>query len=338
MTPSSWERVRAALAGRDLERVPFFLPAGLHAARESGRPLRDALRDAAALVEGQLWLRERFGHDLVSAFSYAAAEVEAFGGEAIFYDDGPPNAGEPPLAGPEALARAQPPDPCAAPALAPTLRAARLLRAAVGEHAPVLAGAVGPFSLPAMLVGMPRYLEMLHGPPAPLQGLLALCEAFAASWLSALHEAGASFVAVFEPLASPALVERARWLAAGAPALRRLIAGARGPVIVSLASAPVGAALPDLLALGPAGLSAAAGDDLDAVRAACRGKALLLGTLSGQGLRRAEPREARAQVRALLRQAGPGGGFLLTEHHGEVPLQVPLAVLDAVAAEVRSGG
>lgn len=337
MTPSSWERVRAALAGRDPDRVPFFLPAGLHAAREGGRTLREALRDGAALAEGQLWLRERFGHDVVSAFSYVAAEVEAFGGEAIFYDDGPPNAGEPPLADPALLARAQPPDPRTAPSLAPTLRAAGLLRTALGEEAPVLAGAVGPFSLPALLVGLPRYLEMLYGPPGPLQGLLALCEAFSTSWLAALFEAGASMVAVFEPLASPTLVERARWLASGAPALRRLIAGAGGPVIVSLASAPVGAALPDLLALGPTGLFAAAEDDLDAVRSACRGKALLLGTLSGQGLRRLAPREARAKVRALLRQVGPGGGFLLTEHHGEVPLQVPLAVLDAVAAEVRSG-
>jgi uroporphyrinogen decarboxylase len=82
------------------------------------------------VAEGQLRLRARYGHDCYYPFYYAAAEVEAFGGEAIFIDDGPPNAGEPVLRRAEEILTLAPPVIAEQPVLLRVLETIRLLAAA----------------------------------------------------------------------------------------------------------------------------------------------------------------------------------------------------------------
>jgi hypothetical protein len=48
--------------------------------------------------------------------------------------------------------------------------------------------------------------------------------------------------------------------------------------------------------------------------------------------------DARAQVSAALASAGQGGGFILSDNHGEIPWQVPDEVLLAIAEAVRTCG
>jgi uroporphyrinogen decarboxylase len=55
-------------------------------------------------------------------------------------------------------------------------------------------------------------------------------------------------------------------------------------------------------------------------------------------MRRWNQAETEAAVRSAIAQAGPGGGFILAENHGEIPWQVPDDVLMAVAESVRRWG
>jgi uroporphyrinogen decarboxylase len=63
-----------------------------------------------------------------------------------------------------------------------------------------------------------------------------------------------------------------------------------------------------------------------------------MGNLDGLRMRRWTAADAERAVREALAAAAPGGGFVLSEHHGEVPFQVPLGVLDEVAGAVRRWG
>jgi uroporphyrinogen decarboxylase len=54
-------------------------------------------------------MQERYRHDCLFPFFYASVEVEAFGAEVLFAEDGPPNAGEPFLRKPEQINRLEPP-------------------------------------------------------------------------------------------------------------------------------------------------------------------------------------------------------------------------------------
>ncbi|HWQ07878.1 MAG TPA: uroporphyrinogen decarboxylase family protein, partial [Holophaga sp.] len=92
---TSTERVGRALRFQEPDRVPFVLPLTLHGAREAGIPIRDYLRNPRAMAEAQVRMRVRYGHDCFLGFTYSSAELEAFGGETVFFEDGPPNGGAP---------------------------------------------------------------------------------------------------------------------------------------------------------------------------------------------------------------------------------------------------
>ena len=90
---TSMDRVVTTLGHREPDRVPVFLLLTMHGAKELDLPLQAYFSQPDRMVEGQLRMRRRFGHDCLYGITYAAAEHQAFGGEVIFSDEGPPNAG-----------------------------------------------------------------------------------------------------------------------------------------------------------------------------------------------------------------------------------------------------
>jgi len=332
------ERLGAALACREADRVPFFLPVTLHPAKHLGLTPEAYFREPAAVVEGQLRMLDLLGHDAVTSFLHVSAEAEAFGGESRFVADGPPNAGAPPLAEAAQLERLTVPDPLAVPALARSLAVARELKARLGDRVPVLSGLTGPLSLPVLQLGFERYLDLLMDAPQLVQRLWRINEAFCIAWGNAQLAAGVAALVIFEPLASPALMAPERVRGHGLPALRRVREGIRGTTLLTTASTPVGSALAGFLELGFDGVGVSCADSLADAKARCQGRTALLGGLDGLAMAHWTPAEAEAAVRGALAAAGPGGGFILTEHHGEIPWTVPEATLQAVAEAVRRWG
>ncbi|HSV42181.1 MAG TPA: uroporphyrinogen decarboxylase family protein, partial [Methanomassiliicoccales archaeon] len=92
---TSMERTLTTLQHKEPDRVPLFLNLTMHGARLLGMPLMRYYSEPESMVKAQLAMRERYGNDCVNAFTHASAEFEAFGGSTQFYDDGPPNSGEP---------------------------------------------------------------------------------------------------------------------------------------------------------------------------------------------------------------------------------------------------
>jgi uroporphyrinogen decarboxylase len=335
---TSWQRIQAALKGEEADRVPFFLPVTMHGARAVGVPLRRYFTRVDDVVEGQLRLRARLGHDLVTPFMYASLEVEAFGGESIVYDDGPPNAGEPPLRGAADVMALQPPRPEDAPGLRRTLEVTRRLAARVEGACPVLAAVISPFSLPAMQLGLPAWFELLHEQPEVAERLLRVNEAFTVAWANALAAAGAAPILFFDPVASPDQVPAALYQRLALPSMRRCLAAIRAPVIMGYASSRGLARVQDAAAAGAIAVTGSPLEPLPALKAACGDQLLLVGGLDSVSLVSATPAQAAATARAAIQAIGRGGRFLLCEHHGEIPWQVPEEVLDAVAAAVHEHG
>ena len=55
-------------------------------------------------------MKEKYSNDCIYSFFYAPIEIEAFGGEVLFVDDGPPNSGEPFIKAFDQIANLQAPD------------------------------------------------------------------------------------------------------------------------------------------------------------------------------------------------------------------------------------
>ena len=92
---NSLQRVLTTLDHNEPDRVPFFLLLTLHGAKELGLSIQDYFSNPAHVAEGQMRLRQKYRHDCLYSFFYAGVEIEAWGGEIIYCDNGPPNSGEP---------------------------------------------------------------------------------------------------------------------------------------------------------------------------------------------------------------------------------------------------
>lgn len=336
MTPL--QRVEAALAHREPDRVPLILPLVLQGAREMGVPIPDYFRRPGLMAEAQVRLRRRYGHDALVGAAYAAVDLEAFGGRAMFFEDGPPNAGPPTLKRPEDILRLEPPRVEDCPALARILDLQQRLALAGKGEVPVVGSLVAPFSLAVLQLGFERFMDLLQDGPELLARLLAVNEAFAGAWARAQFRAGATAVACADPMGSATVVTHAQYLAVGLPSLRRLIQGLPGPAVIHLASARALPTLADLAATGAVAVGVGPQEDLAVLKAAAGQRIALLGNLDGLAMRTWTPAQAEAQVAQAIAKAAAGGGFLLSDGHGEIPWQVPDAVLEAVAAAARRWG
>lgn len=336
MTPM--QRVMTTLAHREPDRVPLFLLATLHGARELGLSIEAYFSRAEHVVEGQIRLAQRYGGDCVNPFFHAALEHEAWGGDVIFHPDGPPNAGAPVIQRPEDIDRLVPPRVADCPGLQRNLEAMRGLKAWAGERMPLIGTVVGPFSLPVMQMGFGAYLDLMHEQPERFERLMALNEAFCVDWGNAQFAAGATALCYFDPVSSPTIVPREVYQRTGHRVARRVMQRLKGPTATHLASGRSAGILDDLVATGTAAVGISVLEDLAAYKRAAAGRIAVIGALNGVEMRRWTLEQADAEVRRHIQALAPGGGFILSDNHGEIPWQVSDEVLEAVAEAVRRWG
>ena len=337
-TMSSLDRVFTALGHAEPDRVPLFLLVTMHGAKELGLSIQEYFSSADNVVEGQLRLRRKFGHDCLVPFFYGAVEYEAFGGQAVFSDDGPPNAGAPVLRSRQDILSLEVPDIRRDPRLQAGLEATRRLADAAAGQVPVVGTIIGPYSLPVMLMGFERYLDLIHDDPEGFERLMAVTGRFAADWANAQLAAGATAIGCAEPLAAVNITEEQLFLRTGFPVLQQTIAQIQGAVALSLASGRTLGRTDHYIRAGAAAIGASNQDDLAELKRHCAGKISILGNLNGVAMTRWTPDQARQAVRACIRDAASGGGFVLADTHGEIPFQVTDEVLFAIVEAVERYG
>jgi uroporphyrinogen decarboxylase len=132
----------------------------MHGAKELGLSIQEYFAKAENVAEGQLRLQNKYGNDFLYTFFYAAIEMEAWGGETIYIDNGPPNSGEPILKNKSDIRFLTPPRVNDCPSLLKVLKTNELLKARVGTDTPIIGVIISPFSLPVLQLGFAAYIEL----------------------------------------------------------------------------------------------------------------------------------------------------------------------------------
>jgi len=335
---NAYQRVVAALTGREPDRVPVLLLMPTQGAGELGLPLPTYLGDPEAMAEGQLRLQARYGHDCLYAFSYGAAEAEAFGASVEYHPTGSPVVSEPPF-GIQEVGRITPPDPHRCPALVRTLRLIELLAAEDKGRLPILANVVAPPSLPVMLLGMEAWLELLLlGDAGRRDQVLEVCRAFTLAWGRAQVQAGADALGYFDPLASPEITTPAQFARFHLQTMRLVAEQVGAPLLLCTAGARNLQLLPAARETGMAGILASAAESLADYKQQADGKLAVAGNLNNIGMAAWTPAQASQEVRSCLAAGAPGGGYLLCDQHGEIPTETPAAVLEAIMQTAQQYG
>ncbi len=333
----SMQRVNIAMSHREPDRVPLFLFPTLHGARELGAGLPEYFSKSSLMIEGQLRLLKKYGSDCASSSAYASMELEAFGGKTIFLEDGPPNAAGPVIAasGIDALVA---PEVADSPSLLRGLDVIRGLKEKLGDSVPIVASVISPFSLPIMQLGFGPYLELLHEDRERFDRLMKINMKFCVDWANAQLSAGATAIGYADPMSSSTIIPRALYLETGYRIARETFSKIRGNVALHLAS---GRGLPiaeKIAETGAVGVAVSALEELSEWKSAVGRKLTLIGNLNGIAMRNWSSEDTEREVKRTISEAAKGGGFILSDNHGEIPWQVPEEVLLSIRDAVDAWG
>ncbi len=336
MTPM--QRILTTLGHEEPDRVPMFLVFTMHGAKELGLSIKEYFSKPENVAEGQVRVCRKFGNDCVNGYYYAPIEIEAWGGEVIFRDDGPPNSGMPFIKDFEDIRGLVPPDVKDCKCLTKALEAQRLMKEKVGDDIPVIGTVVSPFSLPVMQMGFGKYIELIYEHKELFEHLMRINEDFCVQWANAQFDAGCTAVGYFDPVSSTTIVDKDLYLRTGHNIARRTLSRIKGPTATHFAAGRCYSIIEDVIQTGTAAVGVSVLEDLQMIKNACKGRITVLGNLNGIEMRRWSQEETTAIVKDAIAKAGKGGGFILSDNHGEIPFQVPDDVLLAIGDAVNEWG
>lgn len=337
-TMTSMERVLTTLSHKEPDRVPQFLLLTMHGAKELGIPIKEYFSKGENVLEGQLRLQKKYRNDCFYSFFYAPLEIEAFGGEVIYSEDGPPNSGLPFIQNIEKILKLEPPKISESKMLHKVLFAIEKLKEKAQSEIPIIGVAMSPFSLPVMQMGFDKYLEIMHYRKDLFDHLMRVNEEFCVEWSNAQLAAGATAICYFDPVSSSTIIPRGLYLETGFKVAQQTISRIKGATATHFASGnslPIADLVPQT---GTAVVGISSMEDLVKLKEAFKNKLSLLGNLNGIEMRRWTTEEATENVRKAIEIAAPGGGFILSDNHGEIPFQVTDEVLLAISEAVHKYG
>lgn len=331
---TSMERVLCALSHKTPDRIPLMLLLSMYGAKELNMSIKEYFSSADNIVNAQLKMKEKYNNDCIYTFFYAPIEVEAYGGEVIFYEDGPPNSGIPFIKNAEQIDSLEVPSIEGSPCLKKVLEATEKLKSKVGDTVPIIGVVMSPFSVPVMQMGFENYLKLLYFDRARFDVLMEKNMEFCINWANAQIQAGATAICYFDPLASPNIIDRKTYLETGHIVAKKTIEKINGPTATHLAS---GIALPvieDLIETKTTIVGVGPSDDIALLKEKAGDRLTFLGNLNGIDMVNWNNEDAEKYVKKLIASVGDNGGFIISDSHGEIPWQVTEEVLLAISKTV----
>lgn len=309
------ERLVAAINGTLADRIPVFCNLLDQGAKELGLPLEEYYASGENVAEAQLKMRAKYGYDCLWSLFYVGKEAELLGcRKIIFAKDGPPNVGEMVIKKYDDIARLQIPDDITShPAFAEELKCLRILKAEAGGKYPICAYLTASMTLPAILMGMEKWLQMLMLGPFDLRDeLLAKCSDFFRKQAAAYRAAGADVLVYSNPFGSTDFIPRRFFNDLSLPWMERDLApGGTGGVVYYCGSARfnnVIEAVINRLGIGVFYLSPM--DDIAEGKRLVAGRGLTCGVINDIMLLKWSKEEIRGEVKRMIEAGKPGGKFL----------------------------
>lgn len=331
MTPL--EILSAAVSGQPAPRIPIFCNLLDQGARELGMNQQEYYAKGENVAEAQLKMRARYGYDNVWSLFYVGKEAELLGCREILYaENGAPNVADFVIKHYDDIAKLEVPDDITAhPAWAETAKCLNILKAEVGDTHPICAYLTASSTLPALLMGMDRWMELYTLGPADVRDeLLNKCVDFFRKEVAAYRAAGANVLVYSTPFGSTYFVGMKRFQEFSLPWMRKdLEPGGVDGIVYYCGMAPFNNVIPqvmDELNIHLHYISPQA--DLAEAKALIGDRGLTCGVIDDIRLIHWTEEQTRAEVKRICEIGKPGGHFLFGT--GVMPQAVPEANIRAM--------
>jgi len=237
MTP--FERIKATLAGEPLDRRAFIPVLSLYGARLTHCPLDQYFTDPAAYTAGQVAVYKKFQPDILfGPFAFALVGA-AFGGEIKMPALEAPNIRRPGIGSLEEWNRLELPDPDKNPYLIYFKEAIGLMADEFKGRVPVAACLPAPIDIPALVLGMEGWMELLLFNPDGARELLERVNLFFVKLANCLFAQGAMVAFLPCGYASPAVLMRDPVESILRPAMKQALGRLKGPAVLHHCGAPL---------------------------------------------------------------------------------------------------
>jgi uroporphyrinogen decarboxylase len=313
MTPL--QRLVAAIQNEPADRIPVFCNLLDQGARELGMTLEDYYSRGEHVAEGQLRMRERLGHDNVWSLFYVGKEAELLGcNKILFATDGPPNVEHFVIQRYADVDRLEVPgDILGHPKFEETANCLRILEREVGGQVPICAYLTASMTLPALLMGMDKWMDLLLTGPAEVRDqLLHKCSEFFRKQIAAYRSLGANVLIYSNPFGSTYFVGIKRFHELSMPWMERdLQPGGVDGVVYYCGMAPFNSVIePVIEHLGIRAFYLGPDDDIAEGKKHVAGRGLTCGVINDIRMLSWSEDEIRSEVRRMITAGKPGGRFL----------------------------
>lgn len=309
------DRLLAALDGRTSDRIPVFCNLLEQGAHEIGVPLQEYYARGDLVAEAQLRMRERYGYDNVWSLLYVGKEAELLGSrEILFAENGPPNVRDFVIKDYDDVYRLQVPEVVADhPAFQEVGTCLKILRDEVGGRYPICAYVTASMTLPALLMGMERWMELLLvGPASVRDDLLRMCSDFFRKQIRTFRDGGADVLLYSNPFGSTDFLSLKQFRELVLPWMERDLAeGGPDGVVYYCGSARFNRVIDEVIRrLGITTFYLSPLDDVAEGKRIIADRGLACGTINDIMLVDWSPDEIRDEVEKIIQAGRPGGRFL----------------------------
>ena len=338
---TGWDRVAAAASGASCDRIPVFCNLFDQGPRLLGLSARRYFQSGAAVAEAQLRLRERYDYDNVWSLFYVGKEAELLGcTDILFRDDGPPNVADFIIKEPRDIDALRVPEDIAGhPAFREEMACLRILKAEAGGRYPICAYITAATSLPAILMGMEKWFELLLLGPTDLRDrLLEKCSDFVQRHIAAYRAAGADCLVYSSGFTSTDFVPLSFIREIALPWMERDLApGGTADMVYYCGMSRVTGALPLVLDRWTfAAVYCGPHDDIVEVKRLAAGRAITAAPINDILFAHRSEEEVRREVRRVVAAGKPGGRFLVGS--SAMPLAIPEGHIRAMIETARECG
>ncbi len=312
-----------------LPRIPILMQ---FAAEYIGENYAAFAADYRVLVRANLACARDFGMDQLSAISDPFRETHGFGGEIVFYPDGPPRCPHPPLSEKKDLALLKPADPLTDERMLDRIAAIREYRKQAGGEYSILGWIEGPAAEAADLRGVANFMLDLMDDEAYAAELMDRCAEVGIAFARAQLEAGADTIGMGDAIASqlsPSLYQRLVQ-----PREKRLVDAIHklGGLVRLHICGNITHLLPGIAKLGVDILDVDHPVDMGTARTTVGHKVTLAGNLDPvAAVMQGTPENIRDQVRRIYEQVG--NPFMIAAGC-EIPSRTPAENLQALCEPV----
>ncbi|MHA2364276.1 MAG: uroporphyrinogen decarboxylase family protein [Candidatus Hodarchaeales archaeon] len=316
------DRVVTTIQNKEPDKVPLFLFFTVHGAKELDLSFPEYYNSGLNVAKGQLKLQEKFNHDCLNAFFYAAVEHKAFGGDVSFKKNGPPVSGKPVFNKVEDLLATELPTP-EAEVFDLIIKAQKQLFEEKGDEIPIINSIIAPFSLPIMLLGFEKWIDIIVFHPEIAKEVVKYLSGYSIPLANYLLENHATALGYFNPLASPQMVNIERdYKNISFDTCKNFFSSLKGLAVYGLAGARTEEVLKYLIEINVPGVMISSSDNLGKIKLEYGSKINLIGNLNNIEMIRWDKKQTEEEIKRCVEEGATGGGYILSDHHGDLPLLV----------------